>query len=392
MRMLTAWDKIAEKAVAVPDFEESGGLGLLRTRTRQGELVCPTCQQLLWLRAGEVLIPHFAHRRLSECPHGRVSEVVLTARRLIYRFFRARIDTAQLPGEIQLEPVLEGVLQRTPPDLLLRRRTRSCVAIKIIESTLKPDLRFELPAAIQQQKWLFRPIFLSSRIRRAEDGTGAYLLDPAQRELRLSSAYDLRLEYAAPSPGTLHFLDPHAASWTTLRALWLVHNPQVFEARSVHTTHMDHLLWSEAHSEWAHPGEPEALKELKEQIAAKRREEAARIQKQRELERELERQRKLERERAARKLIETLPPLPPQPRPPPVPESPKPVVSPRAKRSELPIRAPRGQNPEPLPEWLTEGMVCYGCGKRTKGWQIADPSNNTCVCRACFASGTRLPR
>jgi len=288
--------------------------------------------------------------------------------------------------------VLEGLPQRTQVDLLLRRRTRPWVAVKIIESALKPDQRFGLPAAIQNKKWIFRPVFLSPRIRRAEDGTGAYLLDPTQRDLLFPSAYDLRFEYTAPSPGTLHFLDPRAATWTTLRALWLVHEPQVFAACSAHSTHVDHLLWSEANSEWAHPGEPEALKALREKIAAKRREEAARIQKQSELERERERQSELERERAAREVIETPPRQPPEPGSPPVPEPFEPVPLPWPKRSELPVRLSRDQDPEPPPEWMTKGMVCFGCGKLTKDWQNADPSNNTCVCRACFASGKRLPR
>jgi competence CoiA-like predicted nuclease len=63
--MLTAWDKPRQVTLALPDFEAGSALQEVRARARRGDLVCPTCDQLLWVHAGEVLIPHFAHRRLS---------------------------------------------------------------------------------------------------------------------------------------------------------------------------------------------------------------------------------------------------------------------------------------------------------------------------------------
>ena len=75
--MLTAWDKVRDSVLALPDCESSGDLEVVRERTRHGELVCPECRQPLWLRAGPIRIPHFGHRNLNECPHGRVSEAVL---------------------------------------------------------------------------------------------------------------------------------------------------------------------------------------------------------------------------------------------------------------------------------------------------------------------------
>ena len=52
---------------------------VLRELARSGELVCPGCEQLLWLRTGEVRRRHFAHRDLSECPIGKQSPEVLEA-------------------------------------------------------------------------------------------------------------------------------------------------------------------------------------------------------------------------------------------------------------------------------------------------------------------------
>ena len=269
--MLTAWDKTKETVLALPDFEDGAGLGPLRERARQGELLCPTCQQLLWLRAGEILVPHFAHRRLSDCPHGRVSESILTARRLIYRFFQERIERGKLPADIQLEPVLPELPRGMRVDLMLRRQVKPWVAVILLESSLKPEMRERLPVGIEQRKWLFRPVFLASRLKRQEDSEWFFLLEPTQREFRLTSPYDLRAPEHWGEPGTLHFLDANAAQWTTLRGASLAHDPQVFRAGCVRTSPVEQLLWSETHSEWAHPGEAEALKAYKEARAAEHR-------------------------------------------------------------------------------------------------------------------------
>src|SRR5437773_6267015 len=151
--MLTAWDKIRETVLALPDHESTGDLEAVRERTRQGELICPECRQALWLRAGPIRIPHFGHRSLNECPHGRVSEPVLAARRQIYLFFRSRTDPGKLRGEVELEPVLSQLQKNVTVDLLLRRAEKPWVAVCLFESSLNPDARFNHPLVIQKQGW-----------------------------------------------------------------------------------------------------------------------------------------------------------------------------------------------------------------------------------------------
>ena len=63
--MLTAWDKAAGQMLALPDWEARDLLERLRERARREEIVCPTCEQPLWLRAGDIRTPHFGHRSLS---------------------------------------------------------------------------------------------------------------------------------------------------------------------------------------------------------------------------------------------------------------------------------------------------------------------------------------
>lgn len=139
--MLTAWDKARDATLALPDFEDGSGLEEVRTRTRRGDLVCPTCHQLLWVHAGEVRIPHFAHRSLSDCPQGRVSEAVLGARRLLYWFFQVRIESGKLRGEIVLEPSIAGLPGKVCVDLMLRRTDKPAVHVLLLESSLQPDVR-----------------------------------------------------------------------------------------------------------------------------------------------------------------------------------------------------------------------------------------------------------
>lgn len=106
-----------------------------------------------------------------------------------------------------------------------------------------------------------------------------------------------------------------------------VNPPQGFAA-DTKTSSLTELLWSERHAEWVHPGEADALRAYQAQM------------------------------RHGPALW-----FPPAP-------------------------APASNT---LPEYLHNGLVCLGCGARTTDWQLAQPSGDACVCRACFATGTRLP-
>lgn len=381
--MLTARDRLHERTVRLPDFERGPALEEIRERARDGQLVCATCGQSLWLRAGEIRIPHFGHRTLSDCPQGRVSEAVLNARLAIYRFFRARIEASKLPGEIELEPQLEGVPPGLLLDLLLHRPQRPWVAVFIVEGRVRPDTRSRIESLLGRKRWLFRPVFLERRLKRAPESTDAFLLDTTMRDFRLDSPYDL------PSGGwrrraTLHFVDAEAERWTTLRGLSLVHEPQVFEPGAVRVSSMQELLWSEVHGEWAHPGEAESLKAFVAAEEEKKRQREAEALRASQARAEAERRRR-EAEHAqifggprslepAREGIrETEPPFLDE-----------------EDSEEEDVESEPDEEPE-LPAWITDGLKCVGCGQRTKSWQNASPGQGVCVCRDCFASGTRLP-
>jgi len=267
--------------------------------------------------------------------------------------------------------VLPQLAKDVTLDLLLRRSEKPWVAVRLIESSLNPDFRLSLPFVVEKQGWLFRPVFLASRLKRAEDDAREFLLDTTQREFRLQSPYDLRSTTDWRGPGTLHFIDAHAQRWTTLRALTLVHDPQIFQSDSVRVSAMSELLWSETHGEWVHKGEAEALKAFREAEQARRRRAAD------------ARARAVSSNVVAgiKPLVQATPDL----------DAPalEPVVV-KPSEPRVPISEPEPLSP--LPAWISKGLTCAGCGQQTTDWQNADIGRSICVCRECFKQGVRLPR
>ncbi|MBI4663986.1 MAG: hypothetical protein HY735_34750 [Verrucomicrobia bacterium] len=398
--MLTAWDKSGDRQVVLPDFEERGDDAWVREHTRQGQIVCPTCQQALWLHAGTLRTWHFAHRSLSDCPHGRVSEGILSGRRLLYLFFQSRIAGGKLRGEVKLEPPVKGLPDDLQVDLLVKREGKPPVSVLLLESSLKPHTRSWLPFELEKRGFVFRPVFLATRLKKPEDVEDEFLLDTAQRAFQIATAYDEAWRGYACGQGTLHFIDGQTERWTTLRGLQFVHSPQVYRAGKVLSSAMASLLWSETHTDWVHEGEAEKLKQLHEQ----RREQQRREQQRREQHRREEQRRERELEKARRRQ-ETLPPPPPKTTPirhqglgsADLQVSPTKLAVPMDSQSgveALPKRTPPPPPPEPAPEpeepWLREGLLCIGCGQRTTNWQNAQPGAGKCICKDCFAIGVRL--
>lgn len=329
--MLTALTNDLGSRLALPDYRSISELESIRERARIGELICPICSQLLVLRAGQIRIPHFAHRRLNDCPYARVSEPILSARSIIYRYFQEKIQSAEIQGTVELEPAIDEMPTSTNLDVLLKATGFPPVAVVLLESNLKVDLRFELRRHLEEQ-FDFRPVFLASRLKQPTPST--YLLDTTQREYRQSSPFGATGDRESAS--TLRFIDPFNEQWLSLRSVRLFEKPQAHHAER-HCSGISQMIWSQPHSEWIHPGESAAL--------ALHQQHLAEIKKAR----------------------------------------------PHPDRfigfAHIPKPEP---TPEPLPKWL-EGLVCIGCNVRTNSWQNAQPSADICVCADCFRRGIRLP-
>jgi competence protein CoiA len=103
---------------------EEGRLIILSTELERQELrrwrqterfYCPQCKSPVQLRVGELVIPHFAHRKDAACitsfSEGE-SQQHLNGKRLLYQFL------TEGGKEVELEPLLNKISQR--PDLLVK--------------------------------------------------------------------------------------------------------------------------------------------------------------------------------------------------------------------------------------------------------------------------------
>jgi hypothetical protein len=260
--MLGALHKNHGTRVALSGSESEGECQQLRMQTKGGILVCPSCRHLLRLRMGNIRAWHFAHQSIGDCSHGQGSETVQYARRVLYHFFKSRIISGEISGEVALEPVLPDLPKGICVDLLLRRTGRPSVAVVLIESNLKPNLRRNIPEWLTRNNMLFRPVFLSSKLNGLRGERDAFQLDPTQRELMEHSPYDEAAGGYRYGPGTLRFIEPSLDQWMTLRGLKLLHPPQVYRASELHGSTMGELHWSNAHDEWVHKKDEVALRQL----------------------------------------------------------------------------------------------------------------------------------
>ncbi|MBK3494900.1 hypothetical protein JFL43_08500 [Viridibacillus sp. YIM B01967] len=87
---------------------------MLKQLRRTSKFYCPQCKEELQLRIGELVIPHFSHRKDSNCQQlfsEGESKEHLVGKRQLYSFFESKRIT------VQLEPYLKELSQR--PDLLV---------------------------------------------------------------------------------------------------------------------------------------------------------------------------------------------------------------------------------------------------------------------------------
>lgn len=80
------------------------------------QFFCPSCQAPLLLKIGEINIPHFAHKTLSDCHHSNEPEssLHLQGKLLLYQFFN------RLNFKVELEKYLSEIRQRA--DLLVDKK------------------------------------------------------------------------------------------------------------------------------------------------------------------------------------------------------------------------------------------------------------------------------
>ncbi|WP_150283726.1 competence protein CoiA [Rummeliibacillus sp. TYF-LIM-RU47] len=128
--MLTALDS-SNKLILLTGIEDKNGLSRLREKE---QFYCPQCQKAVHLKIGQVMIPHFAHRKKGSCQYFSEGETAthLLGKRHLYEMFQ------RLQIEAKLEPYLKSLMQR--PDLLIKVEEQQ-YAIEFQYSTIsKPQM------------------------------------------------------------------------------------------------------------------------------------------------------------------------------------------------------------------------------------------------------------
>lgn len=148
----------------------------LREWRKTEKFTCPQCEELVNLKVGEIVIPHFSHKKDASCSASfseGESKEHLEGKRQLYQFFR-RIDK-----EVRLEPYFKALAQR--PDLLVTDQKKevpiefqcSTIPVNQIESRTKG-----YESAGMKPVWLLRtPI----KLKTLSPGVGVFQFSRFER-------------------------------------------------------------------------------------------------------------------------------------------------------------------------------------------------------------------
>src|SRR5690625_2120567 len=83
----------------------------IKTVRRDSQFYCPVCKELLMIRVGKQVVPHFAHYPKSKCPEtsGGEGPYHENGKLLLYKWLKSQYL------HVELEPYLKNIKQQ--PDL-----------------------------------------------------------------------------------------------------------------------------------------------------------------------------------------------------------------------------------------------------------------------------------
>lgn len=332
--MFKAIDTETNQAVVSLDAKTEEQVSKLRQKGHSDLLQCQTCKEKVRLRAGERRRPHFAHKTLANCPTKNESAEMLEARAVLYDFLRTKFSDA-----VTIEKHLDGSTLPRSIDCWIEHHELK-VAYWLIEGRLSEDDQRTISSTIASHHASLVWVLLSSVIKHPESDDKMLKLSTTERSLMATS--ELNLIHGEIQCGTLHYLDSNAKTIATFRSLSCVHRPQIYTGKEIRSP-LTAIDVRRGTGEFIHPGEWEALVEVKEKI---------RKMKQRE--------RLWEEERKS-------PQIPPNSIPPTLTYSvPSPHTSPY---SSLSSGNRVGQ--------------CESCGEFTNDWWFYDGGTGKCGCRKC---------
>jgi hypothetical protein len=357
--MFVAHDKVTAERVTSIDPQWNGCVEQLRQWARDGRLVCPGCEQMLWLRTGELRRRHFAHRQAAECPLDKESPEVMEAKAQLYEWLMSKY-----PGKVALDVDLKISGWEKPADLVLSADARLQFVYFVFDRQQRHRealLRWSCDRHVQ---------FIHTES--THDRTRKRIkLTALQRECIAWTEYDEPMTWGG---GHLYFVDTRTSRLSIYRGLACVHEPNVYSWGVERTGPLQTALIRPKTGELVFAADVEtrqaALREEQER-EARQHEEPRKEEERKARDRE---ERRRERERIDREFQERI----------------RITAESAASRTVDVIPAqqkPIAPSPEPVPPPATINLQgpfrCESCGVETMEWSSASPAQGTCVCKHC---------
>ncbi len=276
--MFTAQYQPDKGAINLLDPRWLAQIETLRSLDRRDALVCPGCQQPVRVRAGQFKRPHFAHKHLQNCPFERESARLLHTRAVLYDWLAGKFGAEAVRVEKQIDA--QGLPRHFDCWIETAERT---FAYWIFDRRVPPDERQSLKAACTQLGVDVQWVFVVDLLHPDDLTPGSRLhLTTTERafmrQSELDQAWQTHFEHVG---GSLHYLDPDALTLTTYRNLTLVHEPQLYAGKQLHTA-LAEVLVSPTTGEFVHPGETAQLQHTRSKMTAQEQKTAERLQRARD--------------------------------------------------------------------------------------------------------------
>jgi hypothetical protein len=303
--------------------------------TSSGRLICPGCEQLLWLRIGRKRRRHFAHRNLADCPLANQSAEVLEAKAQLYRWLEMKY-----PGSVHIDMTIGRPGWSELIDLVVEADSNRKFAYFVFDRQVRARenlLGYQRLSGVHAH-------FIHTQSTLVSHSESEITLTASQRDFIGRSDYDADKAYAGC--GHLHFLDGKASIVRIYRGLRCVHRPNLYGWEALREGMLSTAKISPNTGEMVFADDVATRQEWKSRLRqAKRREtEALRS--------------------ALRTGQEGFGPRP---------------------AAEVSSDAASVIHPKPTvpPLSLNSPFRCEDCGIETRDWSVATPSAGTCACKNC---------
>jgi len=326
--MLKARDILAERDVVIvsDEFKDSVALDNLRVRSRSGNIICPVCNQPVVVKAGEVIIRHFAHKHLANCPSQDESVELLLARSVLYKWLYTKF-----PDSVQIEHRIDGLTLPRPLDCWVQR-PKGNFAYWITDRRMKIGDRELLSVGLTKIGAERLVVFTPGLMKRNENTTGVLNLSTTERQFCYYSRYDRAYCQDGGESRSLFYLNGENETLITFRAMQLREPPQHFTGVEI-STQMKDVKIHPCTGEFVLPGEDESLRKVMADNARRQQEEAETMRKCQQLEQWM------------------------------YPE--------------------RDTEPHASPTYENREGTCTGCGQKTREYVIFWGKDGTCRCKKC---------